>query len=161
MLQTTKCVFITLQKFNVFYACLGLKLLAHCLSLFCSLLVAFYFLPVARYYLLVARYFLIVAGCFPLVASYFFIIDCYYLLVTRYFLLVTLLVTFWSSLSPSASRLLLFQRVACYSFFFFLLATSYFFALHILLCLYLCSQNIVLLSKIFDHALGNFNYSTF
>ena len=119
MLQTTNCVFITLQKFNVFYACLGLKPLAHCLSLFCSLLVAFYFLPVARYYLLVARYFLIVAGCFPLVACYFFIIDCYYLLVTRYFLLVTLLVTFWSSLSPSASRLLLFQRVACYSFFFF------------------------------------------
>ena len=108
MLQTPNCMFITLQKSNVFYACLGVKLLARCLSLFCSLLVAFYFLPVGRYYLLVARYFLIVAGCFPLVACYFFIIDCYYLLVSRYFLLVTLLVTFWSSLALSASRLLLF-----------------------------------------------------
>ena len=159
MLQANTCVLITLQKSNVFYACLGVKLLARCFSLFCSLLVVFYFLPVGRYCLLVARYFFIVAGCFPLVACYFLIVACYYLLVTRYFLLVTLLVTFWSPFALSARRSLLLA--CCLLLSFFLLAACYFFSLHIFLCLYLCSQKIVLLSKILDHALEIFNYDVF
>ena len=85
MLQTKTCVLITLQKSNIFNACLGVKRLARCFSLFCSLLVVFYFLPVGRYYLLVARYFFIVAGCFPLVACCLLLFTRYLILAARYF----------------------------------------------------------------------------